>query len=426
MNKLSIMKVLKELGVVLLAISCITGCVKSDHEPNSNKEEPETQATKSDGNDSKATQSAGEEKNETEDPKDEEKEIIDYDRFVFLAENNLIQDIEATITRTDENLLIKSSSPSLVNEILTLQLSTEDYGIGTELDKPFTIEMDLYQGRITFDFITSGKVMINGDTEMYIGSQEGLDEYLKYDFGHFYTGTHFKLKQEFPFEYSDVTSIDVIRGHYTENITVQLNSKEAIEALFNQLGNTDVYKVDENDDVGMVKAAGGAPNIKMTLNLKNGKQVMLTIKGGVDILDIDGVITEYVPVGSNEERFSTPVYLYPFGYTMPEIKINDQSLNLVIAAYDVAGDTMINEYDIERILQYNEVISLTGNKMTCLLNSDDVKLYVQRVGEDTLTELTVSNKQAELPTEAGNYLLKAVIKYKDGSVTLVSNYSINE
>lgn len=426
MNKLSIMKVLKELGVVLLAISCITGCVKSDHEPTSNKEEPETQATKSDGNDSKATQSDGEAKNESEDPKDEEKEIIDYDRFVFLAENNLIQDIEATITRTDENLLIKSSSPSLVNEILTLQLSTEDYGIGTELDKPFTIEMDLYQGRIAFDFITSGKVMINGDTEMYIGSQEGLDEYLKYDFGHFYTGNHFKLKQEFPFEYSDVTSIDVIRGHYTENITVQLNSKEAIEALFNQLGNTDVNKVSENDDVGIVKAAGGAPYIETTFNLNNGKQITITRKGGVDILSIDGNITEYVPVGMNEERFSTPVYLYPFGYTIPEIKINDQLLNLVIAAYDVAGDTMINEYDIERILQYNEAISLTGDKMTCLLNSDDVKLYVQRVGEDTLTELTVSNKQAELPIEAGNYLLKAVIKYKDGSVTLVSNYSINE
>lgn len=426
MNKLSIMKVLKELGVVLLAISCMTGCVKSDIEPTSNKEEPETQATKSDGNESKATQSDDEAKNEQVDPKDEEKKMIDYERLVYLAEYNLIQDIKATITRTDENLIIENSRPSLINEILALQLSTEDYGIGAELDKPFTIEMELAQGQIRFDFITSGKVMINGDTEMYIGSQEGLDEYLKYDFGHFYTGNHFKLKQELPFECSDVTSIDVNRGHYTENITVQLNSKEAIEALFNQLGNTDVYKVSENDDVGIAKAAGGAPFIETTFNLNNGKQVILTTKGAVDILSIDGNITEYVPVGMNEERFSTPVYMYPFGYTMSEIKINDQSLKLLIAAYDVAGDTMINEYDIERILQYNEAISLTGDKMTCLVDGDDVKLYVQRVGEDTLTELPVSNKQAELPTEAGSYLLKAVIKYKDGSVTLVSNYGISE
>lgn len=424
MNKLSIMKVLKELGVVLLAISCITGCVKSDNEPTSNKEE--SQATKSDGNESKATQSDVEPKNEQEDPKDEEKKIIDYERFVFLAENNLIHIIEVTKTRTDENLISTSESSLEADEIIALQLSTEDQGIGAELDKPFTIEMDLYQGRITFDFITSGKVLINGDTEMYIGSQEGLDKLLEYDYGHFYTGEHFQLKQVLPFEYSDVISIDIKRTHYTDNITAQLNSQEAINAVLNQFGNTDVVKVAEGEDVGILKAAGGAPNVELTFNLSNGKQVLLTPKGGVDMLNADGVITEYIPSGSNEERFSTPVYFSPFGYTMPEIKVNDQPLNLVIAAYDVANDTMINECDMERILQYNEAISLVGEKMTCTLNSDDAKLYVQRVGEDTLTELTVSNKQAELPTESGSYMLKAVLNYKDGSVTLVSNYNIGE
>ena len=293
-----------------------------------------------------------------------------------------------TATRTDENISIENHSSISVSEIANLQLSTDNKGIGKELDKPFTIEIEITQGTITFDFTTPGKVIVNGETEMYIGSQEGLEDFLSFDHSHFYTGDHFLFKDEIPFTVSDIVSVAIDRSHYTENITAVLNNLTAIKTFYDRIMDTYVCRVAEGEDVGMLKAAGGAPNAS---------------KWG----------------GSIES-----IYLSPIGVTIPEIVINDKPLQQQVYAFKTAGDTMVNDSNLEQALQFNEELSFTGQPLTWVI-ADNVELYVQRVGDEILSELTVKEGKAELPNEKGHYMLKAILSLgNDDYVQLISRYRV--
>lgn len=320
----------------------------------------------------------------TNDENEEESSTLDFERFMFLAQYNILHDVIFTATRTDENISIENHSSISVSEIANLQLSTDNKGLGKELDKPFTIEIEITQGTITFDFTTPGKVVVNGETEMYIGSQEGLDDFLFFDHSHFYTGDHFPFKDVIPFTISDIASVAIDRSHYTENITAVLTNLTAIETFYDRLTSTYVHRVAEGEDVGILKAAGGAPNVEYTFNLNNGEQIFLEPKGGVYILTVGNEVTEYVPTGSKWSSSIDSIYLSPIGVTIPEIVINDKPLQQQVYAFKTAGDTMVNDSNLEQALQFNEELSFTGQPLTWVIAADNVELYVQRVGDRIL------------------------------------------
>lgn len=356
---------------------------------------------------------------------EEESSTLDFEHFMFLSESNILHDVTFTATRTDENISIENHSPISVSEIANLQLSTDNQGLGKELVKPFIIEIEITQGIITFDFTTPGKVVVNGETEMYIGSQEGLDDFLSFDHSHFYTGDHFLFKDEIPFTVSDIVSVAIDRSHYTENITVVLTNLTAIETFYDRLTSTYVHRVAEGEDVGIFKAAGGAPNVEYTFNLNNGEQIFLEPKGGVYILTVGNKVTEYIPTASKWGGSIDSIYLSPIGVTIPEIVINDKPLQQQVYAFKTAGDTMVNDSDLEQALQFNEELSFTGQPLTLVIAADNVELYVQRVGDEILSELTVNEGKAELPNEKGHYMLKAILSLgNDDYVQLISRYRV--
>ena len=361
----------------------------------------------------------------TNDENEEESSTLDFERFMFLAQYNILHDVIFTATRTVENISIENHSSISVSEIANLQLSTDNKGLGKELDKPFTIEIEITQGTITFDFTTPGKVVVNGETEMYIGSQEGLDDFLFFDHSHFYTGDHFPFKDVIPFTISDIASVAIDRSHYTENITAVLTNLTAIETFYDRLTSTYVHRVAEGEDVGILKAAGGAPNVEYTFNLNNGEQIFLEPKGGVYILTVGNEVTEYVPTGSKWSSSIDSIYLSPIGVTIPEIVINDKPLQQQVYAFKTAGDTMVNDSNLEQALQFNEELSFTGQPLTWVIAADNVELYVQRVGDEILSELTVNEGKAELPNEKGHYMLKAILNLgNDDYVQLISRYRV--
>ena len=60
-----------------------------------------------------------------------------------------------------------------------------------------------------------------------------------------------------------------------------------------------------------------------------------------------------------------------------------------------------------------------------VIAADNVELYVQRVGDEILSELTVKEGKAELPNEKGHYMLKAILSLgNDDYVQLISRYRV--
>ena len=87
-------------------------------------------------------------------------------------------------------------------------------------------------------------------------------------------------------------------------------------------------------------------------------------------------VTEYIPTASKWGGSIESIYLSPIGVTIPEIVINDKPLQQQVYAFKTAGDTMVNDSNLEQALQFNEELSFTGQPLTWVIAADNVELYV--------------------------------------------------
>ncbi len=227
---------------------------------------------------------------------------------------------------------------------------------------------------------------------------------------------NYQLKEVLNFTADDVTSIQVKRTHYHENIDAVLNNRKSIEQYIEAIGNDYVGRAE--DYKSFIGAGAGGANVMAEIQLKDGSTVNYSPGLTITVVQ-NGVESRYYPVFDMDYTDdATPVYDEPLDFVIPTISISGQPLTMRYDAFKVKGNEFVNHENADDGLVKYDVATFSESEE--LMLSFDTQFEVQGTLESENAELSLQiiDGKCTLPSEIGSYRLH--LTFTDANMDTVS------